>query len=414
MAAPPKWQFKTKFRAGAYGWRGSKLATTRLKEAVREIRMTAKSDPVAAGDGCVTLMERIWPALQHIDTSSGSLGTAVHRTLEDLIPLLVAAPAGRDTRARWLERLYEAVQNDGVEYLSPVQERWGEIARDPDLVNQYADMLLTRIREAWADRQRYTHGTGSTICLSCLLESGRYEELRDLLALRPFRFWPDNRYEAEALLRQGLWREALAYAEASRSKTNGAFSDHDIDCFCENILIRQGRLDEAYGRYGLAAALGTTNLATYRALLRTYPERDHRQMLIDLIETRGNKGKWFAAAKEAGFLDIAITCAAAPDADPSTLVRAARDFEVKQPEFAMTVGLLAIRSLISGGGYEPLLSDAANTVRHIMAAAKSIGVMDWATEQIGLALQQPCVKGREAFRDIGAAELRRQVAPART
>jgi len=414
MASSPKWQFKTKFRANAYGWRGSKLAITRLKEAVREIRTVAKADPVAAGDGCVALMERLWPAFQHIDTSSGALGNAIHKALEELIPLLIAAPAGKDTRAKWLERLFEAVQEDGVDYLDPVAERWGEIARDPDLVNHYADMLLGRMREAWADRQRYNHVVGSKICLSCLLEAGRYEELRGLLALRPFRFWPDNRFEADALLRQGLWQEALAYAEASRSKTGGAFSDHAIDCYCEDILIRQGRSDEAYGRYGLASALGTTNLATYRALARKYPERDPRQMLIDLIETRGSKGKWFAAAKDAGFLDIAISCATAPDADPSTLVRAARDFAGKQPEFAMAVGMLAIRSLLSGGGYEPLLSESASAVRHIMAAAASIGVTDWAIEQIGLALRQPCVKGREVFRDSGTAELRRQQAQART
>lgn len=414
MASSPKWQFKTKFRANAYGWRGSKLAITRLKEAVREIRTVAKADPVAAGDGCVALMERLWPAFQHIDTSSGALANAIHKALEELIPLLIAAPAGKDTRAKWLERLFEAVQEDGVDYLDPVAERWGEIARDPDLVNHYADMLLGRMREAWADRQRYNHVVGSKICLSCLLEAGRYEELRGLLALRPFRFWPDNRFEADALLRQGLWQEALAYAEASRSKTGGAFSDHAIDCYCEDILIRQGRSDEAYGRYGLASALGTTNLATYRALARKYPERDPRQMLIDLIETRGSKGKWFAAAKDAGFLDIAISCATAPDADPSTLVRAARDFAGKQPEFAMAVGMLAIRSLLSGGGYEPLLSESASAVRHIMAAAASIGVTDWAIEQIGLALRQPSVKGREVFRDSGTAELRRQQAQART
>ena len=414
MASSPKWQFKTKFRANAYGWRGSKLAITRLKEAVREIRTVAKADPVAAGDGCVALMERLWPAFQHIDTSSGALGNAIHKALEELIPLLIAAPAGKDTRAKWLERLFEAVQEDGVDYLDPVAERWGEIARDPDLVNHYADMLMGRMREAWADRQRYNHVVGSKICLSCLLEAGRYEELRGLLALRPFRFWPDNRFEADALLRQGLWQEALAYAEASRSKTGGAFSDHAIDCYCEDILIRQGRSDEAYGRYGLASALGTTNLATYRALARKYPERDPRQMLIDLIETRGSKGKWFAAAKDAGFLDIAISCATAPDADPSTLVRAARDFAGKQPEFAMAVGMLAIRSLLSGGGYEPLLSESASAVRHIMAAAASIGVTDWAIEQIGLALRQSCVKGREVFRDSGTAELRRQQAQART
>jgi hypothetical protein len=357
-------------------------------------------------------MERLWPALQHIDTSSGALGTAVHSTLEELIPLLIAAPANRDTRAKWLERLFDAVQEDGVEYLDPVSERWGEIARYPDLVNQYADMLLERIREAWADRQHFNHVIGSAICLSCLLEAGRHDELRSLMALRRHRFWSDDRFAAEALLRQGLWQEAIAYAEASRSKTNGAFSDHAIDRYCENILIQQGRSDEAYGRYGLASALGTTNLATYRALARKYPERDPRQMLIDLIETRGTKGKWFAAAKDAGFLDIAISCAAAPDADPSTLVRAARDFAGKQPEFAMAIGVLAVKSLLLGGGYEPLLSDAANAVRHVMTAAVSIGVADWAVQQIDLALQQPCVTGREIFRDNATAELRQQEAKA--
>ena len=59
-----KWQFKTKFRDKAFGWRGSRLAISRLKEAVSKIKAAAKSDPVAAGDGAVSLMERIWPAFQ--------------------------------------------------------------------------------------------------------------------------------------------------------------------------------------------------------------------------------------------------------------------------------------------------------------------------------------------------------------
>jgi len=29
-------------------------------------------------------------------------------------------------------------------------------------------------------------------------------------------------------------------------------------------------------------------------------------MLLDLIETRGDKGKWFAAAKDSGFFNIAV------------------------------------------------------------------------------------------------------------
>ena len=141
-----KWQFKTKFRARAYGWRGSSLAIIRLKEAVSEIKAVAKSDPVVAGGGAVALMERIWPAFQDIDTSSGALGTAVARTLGELIPVLIDAPADHSTRSKWLERLFEAVQNDGVEYLAPVEDRWGEIARYPDLINEYADRLIGTVR----------------------------------------------------------------------------------------------------------------------------------------------------------------------------------------------------------------------------------------------------------------------------
>ncbi len=62
MAASRKWLFKKNLRARAFGWRGSKLAISRLKEAASEIRSAAKSDPVAAGEGTVSLMERIWPA----------------------------------------------------------------------------------------------------------------------------------------------------------------------------------------------------------------------------------------------------------------------------------------------------------------------------------------------------------------
>ena len=65
-----------------------------LKEAAAEIRSVAKSDPV---DGVVSLMERIWPAFQGIDTSSGTLGAAVFRTVSELIPILTVASADHAT-----------------------------------------------------------------------------------------------------------------------------------------------------------------------------------------------------------------------------------------------------------------------------------------------------------------------------
>jgi hypothetical protein len=47
-------------------------------------------------------------------------------------------------------------------------------------------------------------------------------------------------------------------------------------------------------------------------------------VLLDLIETRGERGKWFAAAKDAGFFDVALACARDFAAEPATLVRRAR------------------------------------------------------------------------------------------
>lgn len=408
MVVDPKWQFKTKFRANAYGWSGSKLAISRLKEAASEIKSVAKSNPVAAADGAVSLMERIWPAFQGIDTSSGALGTAIARTLDELIPILIDAPADRMTRGKWLERLFEAVQNDGVQYLAPVEDRWGEIARDPELINDYADRLIDMVRRAWSDQERFHHVLGTTICLSCLLEAGRYAELLELLATRRMRFWSWDRFGAEALVRQGQWEAAIAFAEAARSKTNPGFDERSIDRFCEDVLKRQGRNDEAYKSYGLRAASGTTNLAIYRSLVRAYPDRDRRQMLLDLIESRGDKGKWFAAAKDAGFLDVAVECAATYGADPSTLVRAARDFSETEPQFAASIALMAIGHLLRGGGYDPRPSDATDAVGHLFAAAQRIGATGWASQELAHLVQTPSAPGRQPFQDAIRGALSRR------
>jgi hypothetical protein len=398
VAAGHGWRFKAKLRAHAFGWRGSALAVTRLKEAVSEIKAVAKSDPVTAGEGAVSLMERIWPAFQDIDTSSGALGTAVAGTLEQLIPVLVEAPADHAVRAKWLERLFDAVQEDGVQYLAPVEEKWGEIARYPDLINAFADRLLPVLRRAWADQERFSYVTGTAIGLSCLLEAGRYAELQDLLATQRMRFWSWHRFGAEALLRQGFCEAAIAYAETSRDPTGGRYEDRVIDRFCEGVLRRQGRSEEAYRRYGLRAAGGATNLAVYRALVRAYPDRDRRGILFDLVETRGEKGKWFAAAKDAGFLDLALDCAAEHDADPATLVRAARDFRDTDPRFAVAVALLAVRHLLAGGGYDPAVSDTSEAIRHLLAAACRFEAADWARQELDRLAEAPCAPGREPFR----------------
>jgi hypothetical protein len=303
--------------------------------------------------------------------------------------------------------LFEAVQNDGVEYLAPLEDRWGEIAQHPDLIDEYADRMIGMVRHAWADHQTFQHVTGTSICLSCLLEGGRYDELQELLATRRMKFWSWHRFGAEALVRQELWEAAIAFAEAARSVTNPGFSDTSIDRFCEKLLIEHGRSDEAYRRYGLRAAGGATNLSVYGSLVRAYPDRDCRRMLQDLIETRGDKGKWFAAAKDSGFFDIAVECAAAQGADPSTLVRAARDFCGKEPKFAATVALLALSSLVSGGGYDPSVSEVDDAVKHLLSASRQIGSVEWALRELGKLAERQCAAGREPFQHAIQAALSR-------
>lgn len=377
-----KWAFKRSMRPGAFSWRSSAKAIERLKSAGSEIRAVARTDPVAAGEGVIALAQRIWPAFEHIDTSSGALGDAVNRTLEDLLPTLIAAPADEKTRAKWLEQLREAILEDGVDYLAPLADRFGEIAAFPALMNLHADRDLDLTRAAWSDHTCFSHVKTASLTLSCLLEAGRHDDLLALLALKKTRIWFYEKFGAEALLRQGRDDEALALAETMLKEDRRQWGYHDIARFCEAILIRQGREVEAYRRFGLPSAAGKTYVAMWRDLVKRYPDLDAHRILNDLIESYGSRGKWFAAAKTAKHLDIALDCAAHHDAAPATLIRAARDFAIKVPEFAMQVGLHAIEHLLAGRGYEASPRDIDNAVAHVIAASARIARRDWALQEL--------------------------------
>ena len=405
MTGLHKWAFKSRFRAHAYGWRGSALASKRLKEAVGEIKAVTKSDPVLAGEGTVSLMERLWPALEDIDTSSGALGSVVHPTLDDLVPILISAPADMETRSSWLERLFQAVMDDGVQYLAPVEDRWGEIAVYPELMEDYAERLRGMIQRVWVDEPPGGHVIGTTICLSCLLETGSYGDLIELLGCTRVRWRHWHRFGAEALARQGMWDAAIAYADACRGPHGN--DDRQIDRFCEDVLIKSGRTEEAYRRYGLTTVTGPTYLSMYRETVKRYPDRDRRQVLLDLIEARGQRGKWFAAAKDAGFVDIALLCARDFTAEPATLVRAARVFAAKEPKFAAEIGLLALERLLNGSGYDPGVSLVQEAFGHLMSAASRIGAQDWARQQAQRLTEGPCDLSRSHMLRVLAETLAR-------
>jgi hypothetical protein len=177
MPTKHPWTFKPRLRSRAFGWKGSHLACQRLKEAVAEVKKVARVDPVTAGEGVVSLMERIWPAFQDVDTSSGALGGAVYWAQNELLPIAIEAPADRKTRDAWLDRLWQAIQDDGVDYLSPVEDRWGELCRSGEVASHWADQLLGLLRTAWSDPRPGNYVREATVCLSSLVAAGRHQEL---------------------------------------------------------------------------------------------------------------------------------------------------------------------------------------------------------------------------------------------
>ena len=123
------WRFKARFRRHAFGWK-SQPAITRLREALTEIKLVSGIDPILGAEGAVALLERISPALENVDSSSGAIGTAVNHTIAELVPVIVAAPTDANTRAAWLERLFEAHAADQIPYIERLADYWGELCGD--------------------------------------------------------------------------------------------------------------------------------------------------------------------------------------------------------------------------------------------------------------------------------------------
>ncbi len=377
-----KWTFTVRFRTNAFGWKGSSLACKRIKEAVSEIRKTARKDPLLGGEGAIKMMEKLWPALQHVDSSSGALGNAVYHAVGDLADLVADAPADEKTRAKWLDRLWEAFNNDGVGFLDVLGERWGDVCKTPTIASQWADELLPIVRSTWKAARQGTSSyfSGTAACLSCLLTAGRHQELLDLIETAPRISWDHRKYGVDALLAMGRKGEAVKYARASCG-----FNDNPaaIDRVCEGILISSGLHEEAYRQYGLMVNRGGTNLATFRNIAKKYPMKENGQILEDLIETTpGEEGKWFATAKSLGMLPLALRLAYQSPCDPRTLNRAARDYLEKEPNFSLGAAIAALHWLTQGYGYEIAASDVLSAHDCAMKAAEKLGLKEQVCEDI--------------------------------
>jgi hypothetical protein len=393
-----RWQFAARFRRDAFGWR-SQPAIQRVREAISEIKKVARRDPVLAAEGAVLFLEKVSLALEHVDSSSGAIGTAVNHAIEELVPIIAKSPVDLGQRAKWLDRLWDAYVADAIPYIETLGDFWGELCATRELASVWADNLIEPLRASWRDRGTSSYFQGTPVCLSSLLAAGRYQELLELLEIAPFVYWADRRWGVQALAAMGKRTEALRYAEVSRG-----LNDHPdtIARACEGILLSSGRADEAYERYALVANRSGSYLTTYRAILRKYPHKDPERILRDLVaRTPSDHGKWFAAAKEAGFLKLATELARASPCDPKTLTRAARDFIETNPVFALEAGLAALHWLEKGYGYEITGADVWAAYSNTIKAAERLDRRDEVRDRISASIDNKGFVAQVLGRELG-------------
>jgi len=367
--SPHPWAFRARFRKHAFGWR-SQPAIQRIKEAVAEIKRVARTDKETAAEGAVLLIERLSPALEKIDSSSGAIGSAVNWALYELVPIVAEAVVPVARRQAWLERLWQALLADDIPYIEALEERWGDLCASAEVASGWADRCLPAARDKLGPGKASIGGTLAVIvCLSALFRAGRHQEIASLLQEETF--WSFKRWDVLARAALGDVDGALACAEAARGPWTSAV---DLAQLCEQILRKAGRDEEAFERYAIEATSGGTYLSTFRALSKKYPGKKASELLDALVaSTPGDEGKWFAAAKDAGLFDEALRLASLSPCDPKTLARAARDHAQSHPTFALGAGMIALEWLAEGYGYEITGADVLLAFDSTLQAADALG-----------------------------------------
>lgn len=365
------WGFRTRFRRGAFGWKGTQLAIGRINEALTEIRAVARHDPPRAAEGAVLLLEKLSPALCQINSSSGALGNATYAAVQELALLISQAPVSAPVRQKWLDRLFDAIQEDDPPYIESLGDHWGDLCATKELAFAWADQLLPTLKNVLQDRKRGTYAffSGTTLCYSALFKAERHDQILDLLDMDPRPIWPYLVWGAKVLANRGQIDEAIAYLHERAGSTT---SETAIARFAEEELLKAGRRADAFNQYALLANQANTHLATFRTLAKKYPELAKEKLLDHLIaSTPGEPGKWFATAKTLKLFDQAIHLAWASPCDPKTLNRAACDHLNTQPAFAMQCALASLHWMSMGHGYELTGLDVLDAYRMALEAASA-------------------------------------------
>ena len=115
----------------------AKLLSEKLGQTV------ARKDPVLAAEGAVSLLQKLSPALAHVDSSSGAIGSAVNQAIGILVAVVAKANVEQPVRQKWLERLWKALQDDQIPYIEGLGDYWGELCVTPQLAAVWVDSKIS-------------------------------------------------------------------------------------------------------------------------------------------------------------------------------------------------------------------------------------------------------------------------------
>jgi hypothetical protein len=120
-AGRPIWTFAACFGRCAFGWK-SDLTIQRLDEAAAEIGAMVRRDPVLAADGAVRLIEKLSPAFENVDDSSGRLQAVIRDVFEQFVPLISTVDVAAKNRQAWVERLWQTMADDEVPWIEGLSD----------------------------------------------------------------------------------------------------------------------------------------------------------------------------------------------------------------------------------------------------------------------------------------------------
>lgn len=389
----PTWEFTRYFRAGAYKWNGTALASKRIKAAISEIKKAAKNDQAVAAEGAVTFIEKCRRAIENIDSSSGAIGNAVNNALYEVAEVISSADLPSKDRLKLTERIWESWQEEDIGYYDVLSELWPKLCKEPEIMTFWADDFLPVVRHVFSSTEPGAYFKGSEPCLACLFETGRFDELIDILKNKEKLPFDYQQYVIKVAAAKGGLDGALKMVDECMG--NPYTSPYAVARLGEELLMKHGRVEEAYKRYSLGMRFQTTGLATFNALRKKYSGIPPQRILTDLINADpGNERRYFAAARKIGMIELAIAIAEKYDVEPKTLTTASKEYVEKDPELSLRFGLLALQRYADGYGYEPELTDVLKCHEMVCLAAIHANKVDNVAEKVRVLAENDTSKGR--------------------